>query len=355
MKNSKAIKLIALALICAVVLGACTGQQPVSPLAQPAPADTEPAQPTPAPAEAVPVPVEGETVLQVGVVLQAPDSDYWNWSLVRAGALAMGEHLGVRVTVSAPHANDDITGQIAMVEDMIARGFDAIVLSGNDAQALVAACLQARAAGIPVITVENDINDPDARNVFVSTENYAAAQLAGHFMLEVIPEGSDIAIIRGLPGEPTHDHRQDGFQGIAEAGGLNVVLVQPTNSNRASGASAAENILQSFPHIRGIFATNDEMALGALETVRAMGLAGQITIIGFGGLPDAIDSIIAGELTASATQTPIAIGAAAVEAAVNILRGQAVPDHLPIDALILTQVNALDYLDDLQVALEVFA
>ena len=348
MKNSRTLKLIALALICMMVLGACTAEQPEPPAAQPAPADT-----APAPVEADPEPVEGEAILQVGVVLQTLDSDYWR--LVRAGALAMGEHLGVHVSVVAPHANHDITGQIAMVEDMIVRRLDAIVLSRNDADALVPVCLQARAAGIPVVTVDGDINDPDARNVFVGTENYAAAQLAGHFMLEAIPEGSDIAIIRGLPGVLTHDHRQDGFQGIVEAGGLNVVSVQSANSDRALGVSAAENILLSFPHIRGIFATNDAMALGALEAVRAMGLMDQITVIGFDGSPDAIDSIIAGELTASVAQLPIAMGAAAVEAAVNILRGQTAPDRLSIDALVLTGANALDYLDDLHVALETFS
>ena len=350
MKKSKTLKLIALALICMMVLGACTVQQPDFPPVQPDPA---PAQPGPAPMQPDPAPADDEAALQVGVVLQTLGSDYWR--LMRAGALAMGEHLGVHVTVAAPHASYDIAGQIAMVEDMIARGFTAIVLSGNDAGALIPVCLQARAAGIPVVTVDGDINDPEARNVFVGTENYAAAQLAGHFMLDVIPEGSDIAIIRGLPGALTHDHRQDGFRGIAEAGGLNVVSVQPANSDRTLGVSAAENILQSFPHIRGIFATNDEMALGAFEAVRAMGLMDEITIIGFDGSPDAIDSIMAGELTASVVHMPIAMGASAVEAAVNILRGQTVPDRLPIDAFVLTQANALDYLDDLQVALETFA
>ena len=344
MKKSKTLKMLALMLVCVMVLAACGGQQP-------APAPT-PAQPAAA-ADPAPAPAEDEPILQVGVVLQTLGSDYWR--LVRAGALGMGEELGVHVTVVAPHANYDITGQIAMVEDMIARGLDAIVLSRNDADALVPVCLQARAQGIPVVTVDGDINDPEARNVFVGTENYAAAQLAGHFMLEAIPEGSDIAIIRGLPGALTHDHRQDGFQGIAEAGGLNVVSVLPANSDRALGVSAMENVLQSFSNVRGVFATNDEMALGALEAIRAAGLMGEITVIGFDGSPDAIDSIMSGELTASVAQMPVSMGAAAVETAVNILRGQTVPDRLPIDAFVLTQANAIDYLDDLQAALAAFA
>ena len=335
MKNRRGLALILSIVVAVALFAGCT------PAASPPAGNVPPAGGTPEPA--------GDRDLFVGVVLMALNSDYWR--LVQSGALGAGTQLGINVDVVGPGSEADIMGQIAMVEDMLARGIDALVLSRNDPDALVDIARQALDAGIPVVTIDGDISDPTARNMFIGTENYDAARQAGYYMANLIPEGSEVAIIRGLAGAPTHDLRQGGFQSAIEEAGMNVVTVQAADSDRALGVSVAENIMLANPNVRGIFATNDEMALGAFEAVRSMGKAGEVVIIGFDGSPDAINSIIAGELSASVAQMPVLMGATAVEMAVKILEGQSVPEHIPLDVAVLDYTNAASFMEDIQAAL----
>jgi ribose transport system substrate-binding protein len=285
---------------------------------------------------------------RIGVVLMALNSDYWH--MVEAGALIAAKELGAEVTVVGPNAESDVTGQIAMVEDMLAKKVDAIVLSRNDPQALIPVCQKAKDAGIPVITIDGDIADPKMRDCFIGTENVDAAKEAGKFIASKLQAGDKAAIIRGLPGAPTHDQREKGCKDYLESEGIKIASVQPADSERAKAVGVAENILQANPDVKAIYATNDEMALGAYQAVSSMGK--EVVIVGFDGSPDAVKSIIEGKLTASVAQMPILQGYTGVETALKLLKGETVEDHIKLPVEVVTKENAEEFQKKIQADME---
>jgi ribose transport system substrate-binding protein len=127
-----------------------------------------------------------------------------------------------------------------------------------------------------------------------------------------------------------------------EEAGLKVVSVQPADSDRGKAVNVAENMLQSDGDIKAFYATNDDMALGALQAVKSLGLT-DVVIVGFDGTFNAMDSIEDGELTASIAQQPIEEGYQGVVNAVNILNGETVEKHQTLEAVVLTKENVTDF------------
>lgn len=281
---------------------------------------------------------------RVGVVLMALNSDYWH--MVEAGAINAGKELGVDITVVGPNAESDVTGQIAMVEDLLAQGVNAIVISRNDPKALMPVLKKAMDAGVPVITIDGDIADPSLRKTFIGTENVDAAKEAGNYIASILKSGDQAAIIRGLPGDPTHNNRELGCKEALEAKGIEIVAIQPADSERAKAVSVAENLLQAYPDIKAIYATNDEMALGAYQAFESAGK--EIIIVGFDGSPDALKSIADDKLSATVAQMPVMEGYKGVESALKLLNGEAVEDHIKLPITIVTKDNVAEFVKNLE-------
>jgi ribose transport system substrate-binding protein len=104
-----------------------------------------------------------------------------------------------------------------------------------------------------------------------------------------------------------------------------------------------EDILTSKPTVKGVFAANDLMALGAAEAVKARGKTGQILIVGFDAIPEAAKAIIAGQLAASVAQNPSNMGKFGVENALKILGGQTIPKRIDTGTILVTKQNASQY------------
>ena len=102
-------------------------------------------------------------------------------------------------------------------------------------------------------------------------------------------------------------------------------------------ASIASDILTRNPDLVAIFACNDGMALGAVESVYAAGKGEQVTIIGVDGNSDAVKSIKDGRLNALVAQLPYLVGKQAVENVKKALGGETVPADVAVPTLVLTK------------------
>ena len=118
---------------------------------------------------------------------------------------------------------------------------------------------------------------------------------------------------------------------------------QTANFDRAEGLNVTENILQSSPGIKGIFAQNDEMALGA---VRALGnRAGtDVKIVGFDAIEDALKAIQSGKMNATVAQQPDRIGSLGVENAMKVIDGRSVDKNIPVPVKLVTKENVSQFL-----------
>lgn len=280
--------------------------------------------------------------ITVGVVLKAANSDYWK--IVTAGAQKAGKDLGVEVKVLGPNAETDVTGQVSMIEDQIVKKVSALVVAPSQPSSVIPAFDKAKAANIPVVLADTDAKW-DSKVSFVGTGNLAGGKQAGEYLGKKLGKGAKVAILRGALGDPTHDERANGAKEAMVAAGINIVTVQPANSERAMGMTVMENILQANKEIQGVFATNDEMALGALQALAAVGK--QIPVVGFDGSPDALKSIKEGKLDSSIAQSPFNIGKMSVEAAVKAAKGESVEKRIDTGTEVINKDNVAQKQADL--------
>lgn len=263
------------------------------------------------------------------------------WAAVEAGAKAKGAELGVEVIVVAPPAESDVQAQITQIEDLIAQKVDGIALAPTDPNALAPVVDAAKAAGIPVVFV--DTRGINEGVTFIGTNNEVGAALAADFMCKNLPAGSEVAILQGLISQSTGQARAEGSKKGLEGCGLKVVAEQTAEWDRAKGLSVTENILAGNPNIKGIFGSNDNMALGAVEALKAAAKLQDVMVVGFDANPDAAASILAGEMTASVAQAPANMGGFGIQALVDLKAGKTLDAWIDTGTVLVTKDNAADY------------
>lgn len=230
---------------------------------------------------------------------------------VREGAQTEADRLGVRLTVT--DAGSDPSRQANDIQNAIAQGVDAIVVNPVDSDAIVPSVRAANAANIPVVALDRA---PSGGIVVttVASDNIEGGRLAARQLADLVGSGP-VAVLEGKPGTSAARDRQAGFdEEIARHPGIRVVASQPADFDRTKALDVMSNVLQSNPDVRGVFAANDEMALGA---VKALGprAGGQVKVVGFDGTPDGLAAVQAGTVNADIAQQPTALGVDAVRLA----------------------------------------
>lgn len=280
---------------------------------------------------------DGKTI---AVIVKAGTSTYWK--TVGTGVdEAKASFPGCTITFEGPDAETNITAQIGQVEAAVAKKVAAIVIAVTGQDQVLPALQKAVDAGIPVVLIDSNKEFP-AKKAFVGTDNAAGGTAAGDYIIKTVgaKAGDTVLIIRGQAGDAVHNLRQQGAEDALKAAGV-TVIVQPADSDRAKGQSVMENVLQATPDLKAVFATNDEMALGALQAAKQAGKT--IPIIGFDANPDAITSIDEGGLTGSIAQFPTAIGRMGVETAVKVLAGETVEANVNTGVELVTKENIADF------------
>lgn len=281
--------------------------------------------------------------ITIGVVLKTLNSDYWK--LVQAGALDEAKELGVKIEVIGPNAETDIMGQTSMMEDQITKNVSALVVSPSQPSAAITSFDKADEEKIPVLLIDTDAQW-DKKKSFIGTGNLEGGKMAGKYIGGKLEKGSEVVVIRGALGDATHDERVNGAKEEIEAAGLKLIEIQPADSDRNKSMTVMENLLQTHPNVKGVFCSNDEMALGAVRALKQANKTG-ITVIGFDGSPDALKSIKAGELTGTVAQNAYNMGKSGVEAAVKVAKGEKIDSRIDTGTSLIDKENVDKAQEDL--------
>jgi len=241
------------------------------------------------------------------------------------GAKANAQEQGADISIV--DAQDDASKQASDVEDLIQQGVDLILINPVDSSAVGSAVESANAAGIPVITVDRSAESGEVVS-HIASDNVAGGVLAGEYLLELVGENGKVAMLEGVAGSSAARDRGEGFLKAVE-GKVEIVSSLTANFDRGEGLTVMENMLQANPEIQGVFAQNDEMALGALEAIEASGK--KIQVIGFDATDDALVKVEEGKLAATVAQKPEEIGKVAIETAISYLSGETVEEFVPVD------------------------
>jgi len=280
---------------------------------------------------------------RITIVTKAMDSEFWQ--MLRAGAMdAAKEHPEVKLSVLAPTREINIDQQVNILEDQILKRVSALAVAPCGVAEIKPVLDRAHSKGIQVIAVDTDVDWPHKLS-YVGTDNRVGGQLAGQFIVKALNGKGKVALIRGIPGVQTHEDRVAGFlEEIKKFPGIELVALQPANSERDLGLTVMENILTSHPHLDAVFCTNDQMALGALEALDAHHLVGKIIIVGFDAGREAVKAVNEGRLTAVVAQDPYNMGRQAFLAALRAAQGQPVEPRIDTGTMLIDKNNVSDYI-----------
>ena len=250
------------------------------------------------------------------------------------GAKKAADEAGVSLTVV--DAGDDVTKQVSDIEDLIAKEISVLIVNPVDSDAVTGAVQAAKDKGVCVISVDRAVNGVEI-DCQIASDNVLGAELATQYIVDTVGEGAKVAELQGTSGASAAIDRGTGFHNIADAK-LDVVASQVANFDRTEGMSVMENILQANGDIKAVFAANDEMALGAVEAVSGAGK--NVVIVGFDATDDAIAAIKEGRMAATIAQQPDLIGSTAIENALKLIGGEAIPSSIPVEVTLITKENA---------------
>ena len=245
---------------------------------------------------------------------------------LRDGAQEKADELGYKLIVF--DANDESSKQLSQVEDLISRKVDSSIINSTDSSTVGDAIELANEAGIPVITVDRSAASGEVVT-HIASDNVAGGKMAGEYLLSVVGENAKVVELEGIPGASATIDRGTGFHQAVD-GKLNVVAKQTANFNRDQGLSVMENILQANKDIKGIFAHNDEMALGAIAALEAANIT-DVVVVGFDAIDDAKDAVEAGTMAATVAQQPKLMGSLSVEYAKKVLDKEKVDEYIPVN------------------------
>lgn len=238
----------------------------------------------------------------------------------------------------------DVGRQVALVDEMISLGVDAIVIAPADSKALVPACRRAQQAGCIVVNIDNKLDagvlaESDTRIAFVGPDNRRGALLVGRYVAAHLDRGDAVAILEGVPTAYNAQQRRRGFEDATREAGLRVVECQSGQWEMGVAQSVSSAMLNEHPELRALLCSNDSMALGALAAVRAAGRTGQVAIAGFDNISAVQQAIRAGDIMATADQHADQIAASGIDYALQILANHTEPVDKKTPVELITAEN----------------
>lgn len=328
--------------VAVLALSACTGS------AEDAESDTDSSQPV---AAAGSNDEEGDTVT---IGFSAPAADHGWMAAITDNVRDLAEQYP-DIDLQVAEGTNDVNLQISQVETFINDGVDAIVLLPFDGAAMTPIALKAMEAGIPVINVDREFEDPNAARVTVLGDNYGMGVSAGQYMCEELGDKPDavIAEIAGIDSLPLTQDRSQGFEDALDECGLEVSNRVAADFTVEGGEEEAAKLLQAAPKIDAIWNHDDDQGLGVLAAIENAG-RDEFFMVGGAGSANAMRDIEAGDGVLQATVIyPSTQGADGVKLARLLVQGKAVSDLAEVEvprevqlyAPVVTSENVAEFID----------
>lgn len=217
----------------------------------------------------------------------------------------------------------DVSRQVALVEEMVASGVDAIVIAPADSRVLVPTLRRAMEAGVTVINIDNRLDaevlqEEGITIPFVGPDNRAGAKKVGEY-LAANRKGDQVAILEGIQTSFNAQQRRLGFEEAMKEAGMQIVSSQSADWEMSRANTVASSILSEHPEVSAILAANDSMALGAIAAVKSAGRSGEVQIVGFDNISAIQQAIREGKVLATADQHGDQLAVFGIEAALKHL------------------------------------
>lgn len=263
------------------------------------------------------------------------------WKSIHAGARKAAEELDVDINWQGPQKEDDRQLQIQVVQTFTSRGVNAMVLAPLDDRALVPSVEAAVKRGIKVVIIDSDLQS-EQHSSFVATDNVAGGKLCAKRLCEVMGGKGKALMLRYSEGSASTSNREKGFlEGMKEFG-PEIELVSTTQYAGATmekAFQAAQNLLNRFSDVEGVFCPNESSTQGMLRALQTSGKAGKIKFVGFDSNETLIKALADEEIQGLALQSPFKMGYLGVKTAVEVLQGKQVERRIDTGIVMVTKEN----------------
>jgi ribose transport system substrate-binding protein len=280
--------------------------------------------------------------LRIAVIPKGTTHEFWK--SVHAGAVKASRELGVEVVWRGPLKEDDLKGQIDVVDSFVAQGVSGIAVAPLSDKGLVAPVHAAVRAGIPVVVFDSDLQGQDASS-FVATDNVAAGRMAGEELARRIGDAGNVVVLRYQEGSASTAHREQGFfAAIQEHPNVHVVSDnQYGGATTESAFATGENLLAAqgaaAGKVQGIFAPNESTTFGMLLALGKADLLHKIHFVGFDASDKLVRAVRDGSIDALVVQDPFNMGYLTVKTMGERLRGRPVAPRIDTGARVATREN----------------
>lgn len=254
---------------------------------------------------------------------------------MRSGAEGAAESAGADITVQ--DAQNDAATQANHLQTFLTQGTAAVIVNPVDSQAAAAPVREAGEADVPVVAADRSVVGANTATT-VASNNVEGGKMAARTLADAVGESGTVVVLQGTPGTSAARDRGNGFQqAIENFENITVAARQPANFDRTEALNVMTNVLQSHSDVEGVFAQNDEMALGAIEALGDR--ASDVPVVGFDGTPDGLEAVQQGTMHATIAQQPEKLGKRSVELAIQAARGEQIPGEVKIPVQAVTQDN----------------
>ncbi len=283
-----------------------------------------------------------ESKITIAVIPKGTVHEFWK--SVHKGAEKAGNELDVNILWKGPLKEDDRESQISVVENMIVRRVDGIVIAPLDDTALITPVKNAQRQGIPVVVFDSGLKGSDYVS-YVATDNFAGGQKAGKYMGRILNGKGKVVVLRYNEGSDSTTKRENGFlNAIKNYSEIKVVSdEQYAGVTTESAIQSAENLFTRFKdesgkvQIDGIFCACEPVALGIMQAVENFGILGEIKIVGFDTSNKMESALMKGNISGYVVQAPEKIGYLGVKTLYNHLKGKEVPERIDTDSSLITK------------------
>ncbi len=258
------------------------------------------------------------------------------------------------VTLQIEDAQNDVGKQLSQVQNFVASGVDAIIVNPVDTDATVALSQAAAAAGIPLVYVNRqpvNVDDLPEKQAFVASDEKESGTLQTKEVCRMLKaagktEAKAVVMMGELSNQAARMRTQDIKDVLAtpDCSFIKIAEEQTANWSRTQGADLMTNWLSAGVQFDAVIANNDEMAIGAIQSLKSSGRAmDDVIVAGIDATQDALASMAAGELDVSVFQNAAGQGRGAVDAALKIARGETVEKKGYVPFELVTPANLKDY------------
>src|SRR4051812_46531879 len=291
---------------------------------------------------------------KVVIGFSAPAADHgWMGSITESARNAASQYDDVDLRVA--EGTNDVNLQISQVETFINDKVDAIVLLPFDGAAMTPVALKAMNAGIPVINVDREFDDPNAARVTILGDNYGMGVSAGEYICSKLGDKADavVAEIAGIDSLPLTQDRSRGFKDALAKCGQNVDNRVAADFTVEGGEEAAGNLLQAAPKIDFLWNHDDDQGVGVLAAIKNAN-RDEFVMIGGAGSANAMRDIKADNTVLKATVIyPSTQAADGIKLARLLVQGKALGDLVEVEvprtvqlyAPVVTKDNVDQFLD----------